>query len=118
VRTNWSQVHVEHIESGGLSEVPQIGDLLSVKAYLNLGVLNPTDVRVELAYGRVDESDELTDTRIAELEPVETLGNGRYLYGGNASIEHSGPFGYTVRVMPWHEALASKAELGLVVNAG
>jgi starch phosphorylase len=118
VRTNWSQVHVEHIESGGLSEVPQIGDRLHVNAYLNLGVLNPADVLVEIGYGRVDESDELTDTRIAELDAVQTLGNGRYLYGGTVTIERSGPFGYTVRVMPRHEALASKAELGLVVNAG
>ncbi len=118
VRTNWSQVHVEHIESGGLSEVPQIGDRLHVNAYLNLGVLNPSDVLVEIGYGRVDESDDLTETRIAELDAVQTLGNGRYLYGGTVTIERSGPFGYTVRVMPRHEALASKAELGLVVNAG
>jgi starch phosphorylase len=75
-------------------------------------------VRVELAYGRVDESDELTDTRIDELEAVENLGNGRYLFDGTVNVDHSGPFGYTVRVMPQHEGLASKAELGLVVNAG
>jgi starch phosphorylase len=118
VRTNWSQVHVEHIDSSGLSEVPQIGDRLHVNAYLNLGVLNPADVRVELAYGRVDESDELTHTHIAELEAVENLGNGRYLFDGTVSVDHSGAFGYTVRVMPQHEGLASKAELGLVVNAG
>jgi starch phosphorylase len=66
----------------------------------------------------VDESDELTDTHIAELEAVENLGNGRYLFDGTVSVDHSGAFGYTVRVMPQHEGLASKAELGLVVNAG
>ncbi len=118
IRTNWSQVHVEHIDSSGLSEVPQIGDTLHVNAYLNLGVLNPSDVLVELGYGRVDESDELTHTRIEELEAAQNLGNGRYMFSGKAMIEHSGPFGYTVRVMPRHEGLASKAELGLVVNAG
>ncbi|ASN51065.1 glycogen phosphorylase [Sinomonas sp. R1AF57] len=117
VRSNWSQVHVEHIDSGGLSEVPQIGDKLHVSAYLNLGVLNPADVLVELAYGRVDDSDQLTDVSLAELEPNENLGNGRYLFNGAVMIEHSGAFGYTVRVIPRHEGLASKAELGLIVNA-
>jgi starch phosphorylase len=117
VRSNWSQVHVEHIDSGGLSDVPQIGDKLQVSTYLNLGVLNPTDVLVELAYGRVDESDEIATIGLAELEASENLGNGRYLFAGAVTIDHSGAFGYTVRVIPRHEGLASKAELGLVVNA-
>ncbi|WP_175637415.1 alpha-glucan family phosphorylase [Sinomonas mesophila] len=117
VRSNWSQVHVEHIDSGGLSEVPQIGDKLQVSTYLNLGVLNPTDVLVELAYGRVDDADEIATVGLAELEASENLGNGRYLFTGAVTIDHSGAFGYTVRVIPRHEGLASKAELGLVVNA-
>ncbi|GAB4100979.1 alpha-glucan family phosphorylase [Sinomonas halotolerans] len=117
VRSNWSQVHVEHIDSSGLSEGPQIGDKLQISAYVNLGVLNPSDVLVELAYGKVDESDELTAVALAELEPSEVLGNGRYLFTGAVTIDHSGAFGYTVRVIPRHEGLASKAELGLVVNA-
>ncbi|GAB3271689.1 glycosyltransferase family 1 protein [Sinomonas notoginsengisoli] len=117
VRSNWSQVHVEHIDSGGLSEVPQVGDKLAVNAYLNLGVLGPADVLVELAYGKVDESDQLNGVGLAELEPSENLGNGRYKFSGAVTIEHSGAFGYTVRVIPRHKGLASKAELGLVVNA-
>ncbi|MFK4299810.1 hypothetical protein ABH924_004996 [Arthrobacter sp. GAS37] len=32
-------------------------------------------------------------------------------------INRSGSFGYTVRVFPKHPSLASKAELGLIVNA-
>lgn len=117
VRSNWSQVHVEHIDSGGLSEMPQIGDKLQVNAYLNLGVLNPADVLVELAYGKVDDSDQLTTVGLADLEPEENLGNGRYKFSGAVTIENSGAFGYTVRVIPRHTGLASKAELGLVVNA-
>jgi starch phosphorylase len=39
------------------------------------------------------------------------------LFTGSIVIDRSGSFGYTVRVLPKHEALASKAELGLVVNA-
>jgi hypothetical protein len=75
-------------------------------------------VLVELAYGKVDEADQLTGVGLAELEPSEHLGNGRYVFTGAATIEHSGAFGYTVRVIPRHDGLASKAELGLVVNAG
>mgnify|MGYP006207422537 CR=1 FL=1 len=32
-------------------------------------------------------------------------------------LRRTGPFGYTVRVLPQHAGLANDAELGLVVNA-
>ena len=52
-----------------------------------------------------------------ELKMQEDLGSGRHLFSGSLVIDRSGPFGYTVRVLPRHDALASKAELGLIVNA-
>ncbi|SDS90043.1 starch phosphorylase [Pseudarthrobacter equi] len=117
VRSAWPQVHVEHVDSVGVSEDPQIGDTLQVNAYVALSGLTPEDVCVEVAYGRAEESDTLTDITIMELHVKEDLGNGRHLFSSSLVIDRSGPFGYTVRVLPRHEGLASKAELGLIVNA-
>ena len=117
VRSSWPHVHVEHVDSVGVSEDPQIGDTLQVNAYVALNSLTPEDVCVEVAYGRAEESDTLTDITIMELQVKEDLGSGRHLFSGSLVIDRSGPFGYTVRVLPRHEALASKAELGLIVNA-
>ena len=71
----------------------------------------------QVAFGRAEESDELADVTVADLVPKEDLGKGRYLFSGSLSIDRSGSFGYTVRVLPTHSALASRAELGLIVNA-
>lgn len=117
VREAWPQIQVEHVDSVGVSEDPQIGDNLQVNAYVALHTLRPEDVAVEVAYGRAEDSDELTDITVAELQAVEDLGKGRYLFSGTLVIDRSGSFGYTVRVLPKHEGLASKAELGLIVNA-
>ncbi|MGN6442992.1 MAG: alpha-glucan family phosphorylase, partial [Arthrobacter sp.] len=117
VRGAWPQVHVEHVDSVGVSEDPQIGDTLQVNAYVALNALTPDDVCVEVAYGRAEENDTLADITMMELQVKEDLGNGRHLFSGSLVIDRSGPFGYTVRVLPRHEALASKAELGLIVNA-
>ncbi|MEV7636368.1 alpha-glucan family phosphorylase [Pseudarthrobacter enclensis] len=117
VRSAWPQVHVEHVDSVGVSEDPQIGDTLQVNAYVALNSLTPEDVYVEVAYGRAEESDNLTDITLMELQVKEDLGSGRHLFSGSLVIDRSGPFGYTVRVLPRHEGLASKAELGLIVNA-
>ena len=45
------------------------------------------------------------------------LGGGRHKFCGTITVDRSGPFGYTVRVLPTHPELADKAELGLVANA-
>ncbi|MCX6499254.1 MAG: alpha-glucan family phosphorylase [Arthrobacter sp.] len=117
IRAAWSQIQVEHVDSVGVSEDPQIGDYLQVNAYVALSSLAPEDVSVEVAYGRAEDGDELTNVTVAELQSVEDLGKGRYLFSGTLVIDRSGSFGYTVRVLPKHEGLASKAELGLIVNA-
>jgi starch phosphorylase len=110
-------VHVEHVDSVGVSEDPQIGDTLQVNAYVALHSLTPEDVSVEVAYGRAEESDTLAEITVMELKVQEDLGSGRHLFSGSLVIDRSGSFGYTVRVLPRHDALASKAELGLIVNA-
>ncbi|MBX7444242.1 MULTISPECIES: alpha-glucan family phosphorylase [unclassified Arthrobacter] len=117
VRAAWPQIHVEHVDSVGVSEDPQIGDTLQVNAYVALNALTPEDVCVEVAYGKAEENDTLADITMMELKVQEHLGSGRHLFSGSLVIDRSGPFGYTVRVLPRHDALASKAELGLIVNA-
>lgn len=117
VLQSWPALAVEHVDSEGVSEDPQIGDTLSIRAYLNLGGLTPQDVRVEVAYGRALDSDELSDTTSVALSSAEDLGEGRYLFTGDVVIDRSGSFGYTVRVLPDHAALANSAEMGLIVSA-
>ena len=116
VRAEWPQVRVDHIESG-VGEVPQVGDELQVRAYVSLGALNAADVEVQVVHGRVTEADELTTLGIQALAHDETYEGGRHAFGGYVTLDASGPFGYTVRVVPKHPRLASIAELGLVANA-
>ena len=40
--------------------------------------------------------------------------DGAVRYSGEVSLDRPGPFGYTVRVLPNHRLLDSRAELGLV----
>ena len=125
VRAAFGQVTVEHVDSLGMSDEPQIGDELRVSAYVSLGDLQPADVCVQAVYGRVSatpagslEEDRLLDTATLELAPAEDLGDGRWQFTGSLVIDRSGAFGYSVRVLPQHELLASPAEMALVVNAG
>jgi starch phosphorylase len=121
VRRAWPEVAVTHVESGGLDAVPQVGDILHVRAEVTLGGLTPDDVSVELVYGRAREGDRLESPSRAALQPVEAdaqAGDRDALrFDGTVPLARAGSFGYTVRVVPRHPLLADSAELGLIAAA-
>ena len=117
VRDGWPAVRVEHVEGEGVGDAPQVGDQLTVRAYVALGDLTPDDVEVQLVHGRASADDELVRTAIAPLRQVETYEGGRFCFAGSVSLARSGPFGYTVRVVPRNAHLTSVAELGVVASA-
>ena len=117
VREGWSRVRVDHVDSSGIGEVPQVGDRLTVRAYVSLGDLRPEDVQVQVVHGRVSEADVIEEFTAEPLALAETYEAGRYAFAGEVVLDASGPFGYTVRVVPTHDGLPSVAELGLVTNA-
>lgn len=117
VRGHWSSVSVDHVESSGIGNIPQAGEVLHVRAFVSLGELCPDDVVVELVYGRVTDSDTLRAPETIALAHVGAFEEGRYEFAGDLTLDTTGSFGYTVRVLPRHGGLATPAEMGLVVNA-
>jgi glycogen phosphorylase len=117
VRASWPQVRVDHVESAGIGEAVRVGDRLTVRAYVSLGPLSPDDVDVQVVHGRVTEADVIDEFTAEPLALVESYEAGRHAFGGEVGLDTSGPFGYTVRIVPRHRHLASVAELGLVANA-
>jgi starch phosphorylase len=114
VRAGWHGVRVEHVESLGVSDAPEVGNSLTVRAFVSLGELAPEDVCVQLVHGVIKSDDTLTDTAVEELEVAEGYEGGRHRFDGSLVLDHSGPFGYTVRVVPRNDLLASPAEMGVV----
>ncbi len=111
----WSGVRVDHVDSVGVGDSPEVGATMSVHAYVSLGELGPDDVDVQLVHGRVrEEQDDLVDATTSSLKLVESYEANRHRFDGSVTLATTGPFGYTVRVVPKNAHLASVAELGLV----
>ena len=51
---------------------------------------------------------------IHDLKAVEGFDGGRWLYEGDLTLDRTGPFGYTVRVLPHRVGLVSPVEMGLL----
>jgi starch phosphorylase len=114
VRAGWDHVRIDHVESSGVSESPEIGGALDLRVFVSLGELAPDDVDVQVVHGRVRGEDELREPQVTSLRLTESYEAGRHRYDGHLDLDRPGPFGYTVRVLPHHDALANAAELGLI----
>jgi starch phosphorylase len=114
VIAGWGDVRVDHVDSAGVSDSPEIGGAFDLHVFVSLGGLDPADVDVQVLHGRVKGEDRLVDTEAVSLTLGETYEGGRHRFDGHVPLDRTGPFGYTVRVLPKNARLASPAELGLV----
>jgi starch phosphorylase len=115
IRADWSQVAIDHVESSGVTDAPELGQTVEVRVFVSLGDgLQPGDVDVQVVHGRIRHEDDLVDTTVVSLAHAEAYEAGRHRFEGTIALATTGPFGYTVRVLPRNEHLASVAELGRV----
>ncbi|MFJ4619527.1 glycosyltransferase family 1 protein [Streptomyces sp. NPDC088812] len=117
VRSAWHAVTVDHVETSAATPTAELGSTLSLRVRLRLGDLAPDDVEVQAVSGRVDTEDRITDATTVPLKPTSGPDlEGSWIYEGPLSLDRTGPYGYTVRILPDHPLLASGAELGLVAG--
>ncbi|MFI1730052.1 glycosyltransferase family 1 protein [Streptomyces acidicola] len=115
VRAAWHRVTVDHVETSASTATAELGTTLVLRVRVGLGGLAPDDVEVQAVSGRVDGDDRIADAEGVPLKPTGGPDEeGRWVYEGPLSLDRTGPFGYTVRILPDHRLLASRAELGLV----
>jgi starch phosphorylase len=115
LRRQWPQVSVDHVETDSFEGTPELGSTLTLRTRISLGGLDPADVDVQLLSGRVDAADRMAEPAVVSLKPTGRGDMaGRYSYEGPLTLDRTGSFGYTVRVLPAHPLLADPAELGLV----
>jgi len=112
----WAQVKVEKFDVGCVREI-QVGEAFCVKAWVHLGTLNPDDVSVELYIGRIDARDEISSGKAVSMKPVSKEGSV-YLYeNADVTCKESGMHGFTIRILPHHEDLATPFIPGLITWA-
>ncbi|WP_274562166.1 alpha-glucan family phosphorylase [Streptomyces spiramyceticus] len=118
VRAAWPRVTVDHVEATAATAVngtAELGSTLGLRVRVALGPLQPEDVEVQAVAGRVDPDDAIGDAQPFPLKPASGPDlDGRWVYEGPLALDRTGPYGYTVRILPAHPLLAHNADLGLV----
>ncbi|MEV8567786.1 alpha-glucan family phosphorylase [Streptomyces sp. NPDC051322] len=118
VRAAWPDVHVDRVEAltpTAADGTAELGSTLTLRVRVALGDLRPDDVEVQAVSGRVDAQDRITDAQTFPLKPAGGPDlDANWSYEGPLALDRTGPYGYTVRVLPTHRLLATGADLGLV----
>jgi starch phosphorylase len=109
----WDALKIVKIESN-FKPVMQRGDALTVTAFIDLGILRPEELRVELYHGTVsNQSPDIEDARCVEMRHIgheESIN----LFQVRIECENTGMQGHTVRILPKHEALVHPYRTGLI----
>jgi starch phosphorylase len=87
---------------------------MTVRAGVALAGLDPSDVTVQAVVGQVDDTDDLSATETVAMAHLDSV-DGVDRFEAVVALPSAGLTGYTVRVLPHNDLLASPAELGKVV---
>ena len=110
----WPQVQIVGVDASGLPDTPVVGAPMTVRAGVALAGLDPSDVTVQAVVGQVDDTDDLSATETVAMEHLDSV-DGVDRFEAVVALPSAGLTGYTVRVLPHNDLLASPAELGKVV---
>src|SRR5262249_4015655 len=100
VNQSWDRVRIVESTPAPASSVMS-GKSILVRAAVDLGGLNPKDVRVEAVLGRVGSSGSLEDTEIMVLPATEET-SPVAIFSKEITPRHTGRLGYALRVSPNH----------------
>ena len=115
VRNSWKHIGFENVEANGSAE-HHVGDLIEVKARVNLAQLKASDVLVQVFYGQIKSEDDVRQGEIADLKLVKQEGSIAEFRGG-IPLTTSGKLGMAVRLMPYHVDLVHPLLTGHILWA-
>ena len=100
IRAAWDRVRFVEAGPGPAGSVFS-GRPVPVRAAIDLAGLDPSDVRVEVVIGSVDNNGHLEETEVVVLPPVEQHDRVA-VFGRDIVPERTGRLGYALRVSPNH----------------
>ncbi|HVF54185.1 MAG TPA: alpha-glucan family phosphorylase [Actinomycetota bacterium] len=114
INSTWSEVQVFSVE--GEVTAADMGEARDVAATVRLGSLQPEDLTVQLAHGRVGANGELLDPETLPMQ-ADHCEEGTCTYRGTLTVGSAGLYGFAVRVVPSHPDLPHPMDLGLIAWA-
>ncbi|TYQ16449.1 UNVERIFIED_CONTAM: maltodextrin phosphorylase [Acetivibrio alkalicellulosi] len=116
VEKQWPQVQI--IADKGVNQLHNknfiSGESIPINALVQLGTLEPSNVKVQVYYGSIGNNNTIENPHIVDLHLEEKISEGTYRYSSKISLLEGGEYGYTFRVIPYHPDLINSFDLPLI----
>jgi starch phosphorylase len=116
VQEHWANLKIVNVKADG-KEGMKVGESLDVRATVELGVLTPEDVSVELYHGSMNSNGEIVKPRVIAMNALAKPKGTIYEFAGTIKSDSSGRLGFTVRILPQHRDIDNPRKQGLVLWA-
>ncbi len=97
IRRGFDEVRIQEASVGSLENL-RMGDAVEVHVDVELGTLQPDDVRVELVLGHPRDEGNLQQMTVVELNPIDERSGSLRSYTGSREVGRSGGYAYGIRV--------------------
>ena len=112
---NWHNVQIVSYDQTNKNGKLKVGDSFKLSAVVELGSLTPDDVEVQIYYGDLNIKDQPHANDFKPMQFIKQIDKTtQYYYEGEIECVTTGNFGFTLRILPKHELLINKFELGLI----
>ena len=109
----WKNISIRNVDVS--QKTVKVSSELEVDATVDLGVLKPEDVRVQLYYGALTPRGEIGAVgQAVDMHPNGANGSGEYRFTARVAYDTSGERGISVRVLPSHPCLPTPFVPGLI----
>ncbi|MCU0411468.1 MAG: alpha-glucan family phosphorylase [Bacteroidetes bacterium] len=116
IHRNWHDIRITNVALEAHDGI-KVGDVITLRATIDLGSLEPEDVLVEACYGSVNAA-EMLEHPVMTPMTVEGKANGTsHTFTASIKLEVAGRVGHTVRVLPSHRDLVDRFHEGLIIWA-
>ncbi len=113
LRTAWGGLGIEEV-TAPVSGPVGVHESVRIAAVVQLGGLDPEEVKVQVYAGCIDNDGNLTDGRADDMAYAESLGDGRHRFTGVISAGNSGRHGFAIRIVPGGAMFDGVTEPGLI----
>lgn len=116
IEENWSQVSISTEKTlNKLKEYKTSAcNSIVISANVNLGNIDPSNVKVEVYYRKINHNNDIDEPQIKEMKMIERTGESSWLYTAEIKLSDGGEYSYTFRAIPYHPDLINKFDTGLI----
>lgn len=112
---NWDKIKFINVQADEVNQELEVGAKYSITAEIQLGNLEPDDVKVQIYYGKLDDKFKPHANQSVGMEHLPEISkSNKFVYRGEIPCEDTGNFGWTVRLLPKNDLLIDPFEMGII----